>query len=99
MDEIEISRTCRTASSERYILSLGEEHVASLDLHFVSSNCIEATLVVLNADVIAESELTALLDMLHRRLFADNEHQRTQARFMVMYGKFQGEYSPGGESV
>lgn len=94
MAELEISRTCRTASSERYILSLSEEHVASLDLHFVSGDQIEATLVVLNADVIDESELPPLLDKLHYRLFANDEHQR--ARFLVMYGKFQGEYSPDG---
>ncbi|NNM84913.1 MAG: hypothetical protein HKL96_04035 [Phycisphaerales bacterium] len=91
-----MSRTCRTASSERYILSLLEEHVASLDLHFVSDDQIEATLVVLNAEVLAESELTALLDTLHHRLFADSEHRRIRARFMVMYGKFQGEYGAGG---
>lgn len=83
-------REARTASSESYIIEMGDDEVGRVDLHFTSS-VIYATLAVVES--LTEDEIRSLVSEIDERLVLSTDPFREDFMVTVWTGREYGNYS------
>ncbi len=90
MQDINYDRLCRTARSEAYLISRGDEPIARVELHFTHS--IVYGLLVLERDF-AESEIAELIKRVDEDLVVSADLPREDFVVTVYRGNELGVYS------
>lgn len=89
-DDLRYDRLCRTAHSEAYLVSDGEQPVGRVDLHFTSS--VVYGVLVLEQEI-KEAEVQGLIDRIDEDLVWSADVQRDDFVVTVYQGKELGVYS------
>lgn len=90
MEDLRYDRLCRTAHSEAYLLSDGEQPVGRVDLHYTAS--VVYGMLVLERDV-AEAEVMDLIERIDEDLVWTADVPREDFVVTVYRGKEVGVYS------
>ena len=100
MRDILFSRLLRTPYSERYVLHVEEKDFAALDIHYMLSGQIAATLIILDEKMCPQSNVSELLEFIDRHLLPEASVEEGTLTFTVVYGQQavnyvqeQGEYT------
>jgi hypothetical protein len=90
MDDLRYDRLCRTAESEAYLLSDGEQPVGRVDLHYTSS--VVYGMLVLERET-PESDVQDLIERIDEDLVWTADVARDDFVVTVYQGKEVGVYS------
>ncbi len=98
MRDLQLVRTLRTPSSERFILRRDSADFASLDLHYLPRGSVHGTLVILEEAGLGEAEIHALLQVIDERLLPEVALDQHDRAFSVIVGKSLGAFRAEGSS-
>jgi hypothetical protein len=88
-------RVLRTASSERFILQAkDDEDSAALDLHYLASGNVAATLIVFESGSLADSALPDLLQEIDELLLPEVSVEHHKVTFTAVRGHVVGDFLP-----
>jgi hypothetical protein len=90
LEDIGYDRLCRTAQSEAYLVSQGEETLARVDLHFTSS--VVYGVIVVERDL-EEDDVTSLIERIDEDLVWSADSPRDDFVVSVYQGREIGVYS------
>ena len=90
MEGIGFDRLCRTAHSEAYLISQGDDALARVDLHFTSS--VVYGLVVIEREL-GEEELSSLIERIDEDLVWSADVPRDDFVVTVYQGREVGVFS------
>jgi hypothetical protein len=95
VEELRFDRLCRTASSEAYLISSGEEPVARIEIHFTAP-IVYGLLIV--EKPLGEEEITDMIEKIDTGLIWGVGVQRDDFVVTVYQGQQLGVYSDPDES-
>ena len=100
MAKYQFQRECRTAYSEAYLISVNDEQMGRVDLHFTPS-IVYATLCV--GENTANEEVQELIDVIDEELVLSSDVARDDFLVTVYQGREAGvfsdeEFGEGGEN-
>lgn len=98
MEPIQIVRTLRTNSSERFLVQRNKTDVAALELHYLHSGSVQATLILFDGSGIGESEVPGLLTWLDEVLLPDVALTDRNLAFTVVIGRVLGAFQPSKDN-
>lgn len=90
MQNLRYDRLCRTARSEAYLISQGEEPLARVDLHF-TTNVVYGLLIIERE--LSEDEVLQLIDQVDDDLVWSADLPREDFVVSVYHGREIGVYS------
>jgi len=86
-------RLLRTPASERFLIRLRDDDVASLDLHYLQDLTVQATLVLFEGSSIAEPDVPDLLNQIDEVLLPEARLDDRTLSFTVVVGRVLGAFS------
>jgi len=90
-----LTRTLRTPSSERFILhSDSGKDVAALDLHYLDQGRVAGTLIILDSSAISENKVPEALREIDEKLLPDASIEDGKVSFTVVSGHVVGNFVP-----
>ena len=90
---IEFVRTLRTASSERFLLRSGKTDFAALDIHYLPTNRVDATLILFEGAGRTESDVPGLLTEIDEVILPEVSLQEKNLVFNVVIGQVLGAFA------
>lgn len=90
-------RTLRTPSSERFLLQHDGNDFAALDIHYLSDNRVNATLVLFEGSGVGDDQVPELLAQIDDRLLPEVSVRDNSLLFTVVVGRVLGAFSAAEE--
>ena len=91
--DIFINRLLRTPSSERVLLRRDGTDFAALDLHYMSTGAVQATLIVFEGSWVKEGDVPALLTEIDEFLLPEVCQDDKNLTFTVVFGRVLGAFA------
>jgi len=90
-----VTRTLRTAHSERFLLAEpgAPAECAVLDVHYLANGTVRGTVVVFEGAGVSEADVPALLQRIDEQLLPDVQLDDATLEFTVVVGRVLGAYS------
>lgn len=94
MASLSFVRTVRTASSERFLLTVnGAEGAVALDLHYLPNGGVAATLSILD-HAIGDDQISAVIEQIDEALLPEVSRSEGNLHFTVVRGHAVGDFVP-----
>ena len=95
--DFSVLRVLRTPHSERFILAAGGKDFAALELHYLTGNKVDGTLIVFDEAMVPEDQVPAILEKIDDQLLPDVAVADLNLTFTVVYGRVLGAFQSSGE--
>jgi hypothetical protein len=89
---IAFARLLRTSSSERHVLRRDETDFAVLELHYLGTGSVQATLIIFEGSGLEEADVPDLLTQIDEVLLPEVRLDAKNLSFTVVFGRVLGAF-------